>query len=116
MIPKENLEMSFEELALKGKEILTQQPEISYEQALAQVQRLKDMSVVNQSEKRNRPEISQPDLTKLRPVLFWDTDIQKIDWEKQKRAVIQRVFARGSDQEKAEITRFYGSEVINQYI
>lgn len=27
-----------------------------------------------------------PDLTKLRPVLFWDTKIEKINWNKQKNA------------------------------
>ncbi|MCU0408935.1 MAG: plasmid maintenance system antidote protein [Bacteroidales bacterium] len=51
---------------------------------------------------------SRPDLTRLRPVLFWDTDIEKIDWERQKNAVIERVFERGNEAEKNEIIRFYG--------
>jgi antitoxin HigA-1 len=66
--------------------------------------------------KRKEHNTSIPDLTKLRAVLFWDTDIQKIDWEQQKRAVIQRVFERGNDQEKAEVTRFYGKEIIDQIL
>ncbi len=57
-----------------------------------------------------------PDLNKLRPVLFWDTTIDKIDWEKHKNAVIQRVFERGNEEEKAEIKRFYGLEANESYI
>jgi len=57
-----------------------------------------------------------PDLAKLRPVLFWDTRMEKIDWLRQKRAVIERVFARGNEQEKNEITRFYGEETIDQIL
>jgi hypothetical protein len=57
-----------------------------------------------------------PDLAKLRPVLFWDTDIRKINWEKQKRSVIQRVFERGNLIEKEEISRFYGMKTIHDFI
>jgi antitoxin HigA-1 len=56
---------------------------------------------------------SQPDLSKLRAVLFWDTKIENIEWERQKKAVIQRVFERGNGIEKNEIIRFYGEEIIN---
>ena len=55
-----------------------------------------------------------PDLSILSKSLFWDTDINRIDWQRQYRAVIQRVFERGSENEKKEITRFYGAEKINQ--
>ena len=55
-----------------------------------------------------------PDLTKLRPGLFWDTDINQIDWIGQKRAVIERVIERGSEEEKAEIRRFYGEKAFNK--
>jgi hypothetical protein len=44
--------------------------------------------------------LNRPDLSKFRKVLFWDTSIEKIDWEKQKRAVIERVFERGNQWEK----------------
>ena len=53
-----------------------------------------------------------PNLTILRKILFWDTDINKIDWHKQYKAVIQRVFERGNDKEKKEILRFYGNDKI----
>jgi antitoxin HigA-1 len=51
-----------------------------------------------------------PDLSKLRPGLFWDTDMNGIDWFGQRRAVIERVIERGNDEEKAEIRRFYGEK------
>ena len=51
-----------------------------------------------------------PDLSKLRKTLFWDTDMQRIDWDKQSKAVIRRIFERGNESEKKEIEKFYGSE------
>lgn len=57
-----------------------------------------------------------PDLRKFRKVLFWDTDMSKIDWQSQAKAVIRRVFERGDEQEKKEITRFYGRAKINDVL
>ena len=54
MIPEKNLKISFDELSLRGKKILEQQPPVTYEQAFAQVQRLKKNSKVNQSSKKGR--------------------------------------------------------------
>ena len=54
-----------------------------------------------------------PNLSILRKSLFWDTDISKIDWDKQYKAVIQRTFERGNEEEKNEIRRFYGSKKID---
>lgn len=62
-------------------------------------------------EQETRP---TPDLSVLNKALFWDTDINKIDWDRQYRAVIQRVFERGSEADKEEITHFYGTDKINQ--
>ena len=44
-----------------------------------------------------------PNIELLRPILFWDTDMNKIDWQKQKRAIIKRIFERGNDMEKNEV-------------
>jgi len=57
-----------------------------------------------------------PDLSKLPPVLFWDTDINKIKWMTQKRAVITRVLDRGTEKELAEIVRFYGQEEVDKVL
>ncbi len=57
-----------------------------------------------------------PDFSLFRPALFWDTDINKIAWEKQKKPVIIRVFERGNDQEKAEIIRFYGKKTVDEIL
>jgi plasmid maintenance system antidote protein VapI len=54
-----------------------------------------------------------PDLSKIRSVLFWDTEFEKIDWILQKPAVIKRVFERGNEEEKNEIYRFYGVDEVN---
>lgn len=54
----------------------------------------------------------KPDLTKIRPALFWDAKIENINWQKKKKAVIQRVFERGNELEKQEIERFYGNDII----
>ncbi|MDR6845641.1 DUF6922 domain-containing protein [Flavobacterium granuli] len=73
--------------------------------------------IEQQKKKENKDiENEHPDLGKLRSVLFWDTDIKKIDWQKQKKAVIKRVFERGNETEKKEIIRFYGHETVNAII
>lgn len=68
-----------------------------------------------EQEKKNQYS-SKPDLRKFRPALFWDTAMDKIDWHKQKRAIIQRVFQRGNEQEKNEIMRFYGHDIIDSIL
>lgn len=57
-----------------------------------------------------------PDLSKLRSIIFWETDIDSIDWQEYKDAVIRRVFERGNSMEKAEITRFYSAEEIEKVL
>jgi len=61
--------------------------------------------------KKNTPEIS-----KIRKILFWDTDFDTIDWQKSKRAIIKRIFERGNDLEINEILRFYGLKSIKEEI
>jgi len=67
-------------------------------------------------EKQKLQQHTQPDLSKLRTALFWDTRIENIDWINQKTAVIKRVAERGNEQEKEEITRFYGKDVVEDII
>ncbi len=56
----------------------------------------------------------KPDLSVMRPVTFWDTTIDKIDWKQMKIGVIKRVFSRGTDLEKKEIYRFYGKKEVER--
>lgn len=53
-----------------------------------------------------------PNLKKIRKSLFWDTDFDKIDWEKHRRSIIKRIFERGNDKEIQEIINFYGIAVV----
>lgn len=55
----------------------------------------------------------KPDLSLLRKSLFWDTDMNSINWQKQYKAVIKRIFERGNEEEKKEILRFYGPKKVN---
>ena len=65
---------------------------------------------------KSRVQQLKPDLKKLRRVVFWDTNMDKIDWEKYKKAVIKRIFEKGNEIEKEEITRFYGISTIKAVI
>lgn len=56
----------------------------------------------------------KPDLKKIRKILFWDTDIDKINWQKQYKAVIQRVYDRGNIKEQEEILHFYGDAKVKK--
>ncbi len=56
----------------------------------------------------------KPDLSKIRKVLFWDTDFDNINWEEKYKAVIRRIFERGNELEKEVITQFYGEEKVER--
>jgi plasmid maintenance system antidote protein VapI len=64
-------------------------------------------------EEKRKQNKSWTNFPQLRPVLFWDTKMESLDWEKQKIAIIKRVFERGNDLEKNEIIRFYGSKIVD---
>jgi plasmid maintenance system antidote protein VapI len=72
-----------------------------------------DIDQEKKKENMQSKENQKPNLELLRKVLFWDTDIKKIDWHQQKKAVIKRIFERGNDEEKKEISRFYGENTVN---
>ena len=67
-------------------------------------------------QEKAKQQLDTPDLSKLRTVLFWDTKMDKINWIKQKKTIIKRVFERGNDTEKQEIIRFYGENVIREIL
>lgn len=50
--------------------------------------------------KLKRNSAHHPDFSIIRKALFWDTDFDKIDWEKKYKSIIKRVFERGSDEKR----------------
>ena len=58
---------------------------------------------------------NQPDLTKFRGAIFWDTAIEDIDFTAHCGYVINRIFERGNEEQILEIIRFYGIETIKKY-
>ena len=68
---------------------------------------------IKQEKLRNK---TTPDLSKLRNALFWDTDINTIDWEQYKETIIFRVFERGNEIEKEEIVRFYTRQEVERIL
>lgn len=64
------------------------------------------------AQEKRKQDTPKPNISILRNSLFWDTEISKIDWNRQFKAVIHRVFERGNDAEKNEIRRFYGSKKV----
>lgn len=47
----------------------------------------------------------------IRRIIFWDTDFDSIDWAASKESVISRVLERGTEEEIAEIGRYYGMNI-----
>lgn len=70
-----------------------------------------DVKIIMESEKEKTP-----DLDKIRRVIFWDTDFNKIDWNKNKKAVIKRILERGNKTEINEIISFYGKKTISKVV
>lgn len=65
-----------------------------------------------EQQKKIQARNKQPNLKLLRPVLFWDTDINSINWEKSKASVIRRIFEWGNGQEILEMVRFYSKKEV----
>jgi addiction module HigA family antidote len=68
---------------------------------------------VKQAQLQSKSQLT-PNLKKIRKNLFWDTDFSKIDWQKNKRSIIKRIFERGNDEEIKEIINFYGIDVVKR--
>lgn len=65
-----------------------------------------------EQEKKKQSFPIRPDVKKFRSALFWDTDINSINWIKSKTSVIKRVFERGNKQEINEVIQFYGKKEV----
>lgn len=70
-----------------------------------------DVKIIAESEIKNMPNINN-----IRRIIFWDTDFDKIDWNKNKKAVIKRILERGNRTEINEIISFYGRKTISMEI
>ena len=70
-----------------------------------------DVRLVAESEIKNTP-----NLNNIRKVLFWDTNFNNIYWNKNKKAVIQRILERGNKTEINELISFYGRKTISKEI
>ena len=103
---------------IKGKRKLTSELAFKIDEALKL--KLGTMVVMQThyeiaEHKRKQNELSKPIfINTLRQGLFWDTDIKRIDWNKQANAIIRRVFERGNDKEKEVIKDHYGTGIIKK--
>lgn len=70
-----------------------------------------DVKIIVESEIKRTPNINN-----IRPIIFWDTDFNKIDWNKNKKAVIKRILERGNTIEINEMISFYGKKTITKEI
>lgn len=70
-----------------------------------------DVKIIADSETKKTPNINN-----IRRILFWDTDFNTIDWDKNKKAIIKRVLERGNTTEINEIIAFYGKKTIAKEI
>ncbi len=52
----------------------------------------------------------------LRPALFWDVDVSKIDLQKHQAAVIERILMRGRLEEYRAMMRFYGKDTVRKVV
>jgi plasmid maintenance system antidote protein VapI len=57
-------------------------------------------------------EQSQPDKSKYRKALFWDTNFDTLDWQGNSEWIIQRVFEYGNQSEIEETIKYYGKKRI----
>ena len=52
----------------------------------------------------------------ISPSLFWDIDVSKLDWNRHRQLIVERVIQRGSLHAIEEVTAHYGKENIIEII
>jgi len=52
----------------------------------------------------------------LSSYLFWDRDIHKLDFIKDKELILERVFTRGMENDEKQVFIMYGTEVIKETV
>jgi hypothetical protein len=58
--------------------------------------------------------IKPSDIIHLSPLAFWDTDMNKLDYEAQADYIIRKVFDYGSWEDVLEVTAYYGKEKVKE--
>ena len=58
----------------------------------------------------------KPDLSFFRRAIFWDIDLEQLDWIENKEWIIQRVFEYGNEKEIETILQFYGKETVSSLL
>ena len=59
---------------------------------------------------------NRPNLKLYRKAVFWDTDINTLDWDKNRQWIIRRVFEYGGEDEILETISFYGKDVVKEVL
>ncbi|MDR1962455.1 MAG: hypothetical protein LBQ50_01595 [Planctomycetaceae bacterium] len=55
-------------------------------------------------------------LPKLSQFLFWDYDVNVLDPDIDKSLILERVFTRGTEDDKREVFNYYGQKVIQETV
>ena len=53
------------------------------------------------------PHITNKEKPIIRPAVFWDVDIDKLDWDVNKSFIIRRVTERGNQLEQEQVKSYY---------
>jgi plasmid maintenance system antidote protein VapI len=67
-------------------------------------------------EEKKKQSNDNPDLKQFRKILFWDTKMESLNWKKQYRFIINRIFERGNEEEKNAVKAYYGTALINEVL
>ena len=59
---------------------------------------------------------NRPNIGYYRKAVFWDTEIEKLDWDKNRQWINRRVFEYGGEDEILETIRFYGKDVVKEVL
>lgn len=82
----------------------------------AEQARARGKRIIRRWVRLNRNKYIKPAKDQLKPNLddrlFWDVNLDEINWRRASRFVVERILQRGRDKEYEEIARFYGREKI----
>lgn len=60
----------------------------------------------------NSQPLPTPDLSKIKKYIFWDCNIEKLNWQHDRIKIIQRIIEYGDREAIEEISKFYGRDEI----